>query len=60
MDIKEILEKVQRGDLRVDEAEASIRSGSVADMGFAKLDLDRRQRQGFPEVIQTESAPRAV
>ena len=57
MDIKEILEKVQRGDLPVDEAEASIRSGSVADMGFAKLDLDRRQRQGFPEVIFCSGKP---
>ena len=57
MDIREILEKVQRGDLPVEEAEASIRSGAVADMGFAKLDLDRRRRQGFPEVIFCSGKP---
>ena len=57
METKEILSKVQNGELAVDEAEELLRAAQYAEMGFAKLDLDRRQRSGFPEVIFCSGKP---
>ena len=57
METKEILSKVQNGELAVDEAEELLRAVQYAEMGFAKLDLDRRQRSGFPEVIFCSGKP---
>ena len=50
-ELRELLEGVQSGRLSVDAALARVAGGAVADMGFAHLDLHRRQRCGFPEVI---------
>ena len=47
-----ILEQLQSGRLTVDEARQ--RLAAVADLGFAQVDLHRRQRCGFPEVIFCE------
>ena len=57
METKEILSKVQNGELAVDKAEELLRAAQYAEMGFAKLDLDRRQRSGFPEVIFCSGKP---
>ena len=57
METKEILSKVHNGELAVDEAEELLRAVQYAEMGFAKLDLDRRQRSGFPEVIFCSGKP---
>ena len=56
MNTYEILEAVKNGKLSVEEAEALIRSGEpenpgYEDLGYAKLDTDRKSRSGFPEVI---------
>lgn len=51
-EIRSILEKVRAGELPVDAAAAAF-SGFV-DLGFAKLDTRREERNGFPEVVFCE------
>ena len=54
-DLRELLEQVRSGAVSVDDALA--RAGGpppVADLGYANVDLHRRQRCGFPEVIFCE------
>jgi pyridinium-3,5-biscarboxylic acid mononucleotide synthase len=49
--LKQILEEVQSGDLPVDEALNRLRTLPYDDVGYAKLDLHRGIRTGFPEVV---------
>ena len=51
MNIDEILRQVQSGGLSVEEAKKELHIGQYEEMGFAKLDHDRRRRSGFGEVI---------
>ena len=55
MSIQEILTQVKSGALSLSAAEALIRENpaerSYEEMGFAKLDTDRKKRSGFAEVI---------
>ncbi|HEY7309942.1 MAG TPA: nickel pincer cofactor biosynthesis protein LarB [Gemmataceae bacterium] len=53
-DLRMLLEQVQDGRLSVDAALARLPEPPVADLGFAQVDLHRRQRCGFPEVIFCE------
>src|SRR5207253_8053401 len=39
------------GRVSLDQATAALQSAPVADLGYATVDLHRRQRCGFPEVI---------
>lgn len=48
---RQILEKVKNGSLSVDEALLKIKSQPFEDIGFAKVDLHRKVRQGAAEVI---------
>ena len=61
MEVKSILEKVHSGELTVDEAEACLRQKPsepyFEEMGFAKLDMHRKVRTGFPEVIYCAGKP---
>ncbi|MFO0930717.1 MAG: 1-(5-phosphoribosyl)-5-amino-4-imidazole-carboxylate carboxylase, partial [Gemmataceae bacterium] len=50
-ELKRVLEEVQAGRLAVDLAVQAIHPATVADLGYANVDLHRRQRCGFPEVI---------
>lgn len=52
MTTREILEAVRAGALDVDAAAAQL--APLADLGYATLDLHRRDRCGFPEVILAE------
>ena len=52
--IKNILERVQRGECGVDEAAGLISSRPYEDLGYAKVDMDRKARQGVNEVIYGE------
>ncbi|MCR5830242.1 MAG: nickel pincer cofactor biosynthesis protein LarB [Lachnospiraceae bacterium] len=52
--IEEILEKVANKEMSVSDAEKALKSGSYADLGFAKLDTGRSERSGFPEVVYCE------
>lgn len=49
--IREIMESVQRGELSVDEAVLAVKKAPFEDLGFAKVDLHRKLRQGAAEVI---------
>ncbi len=55
MNTKEILQKVQSGEISADEAESLITEsihGKYEEMGsYAKIDTDRKARTGFAEVI---------
>src|SRR2546423_4414506 len=53
-DLRSVLEQVHAGKLSVDAALQGIREAAVADLGYAQVDLHRRQRCGFPEVIFCE------
>ena len=50
-EIKRILESVKGGSLSVDEALLKIKTEPFEDIGFAKVDLHRKIRQGVAEVI---------
>jgi NCAIR mutase (PurE)-related protein len=52
-DLRELLEQVRTGGLGVDAAVARLQP-PVAGLGYAHLDLHRRDRCGFPEVIFCE------
>lgn len=51
MDTREILEKFRQGEISMDEAEQYFRRAPFDEMGYAKLDMHRKVRSGFPEVI---------
>jgi NCAIR mutase (PurE)-related protein len=55
-DLRPLLEQVHAGRLSVDEALQRLPrpAPAVADLGYAQVDLHRRQRCGFPEVIFCE------
>ena len=50
-EIKNILEAVKAGSMSVDEAMLSIKKQPFEDIGYAKVDLHRKIRQGAAEVI---------
>lgn len=54
MQTREVLEKVKCGELTVEEAESFFRRKPFEDMGFAKTDMHREIRSGYPEVIFCE------
>lgn len=59
MEIKEILEKVQNGSMKVEEAQQEIKKNQYEDLGFAKIDHNRKERVGTSEVVFCQSKPDA-
>lgn len=61
MNSREILEQVKSGALSVEDAEQLLAENpagrSYEEMGFAKLDTDRKRRSGFAEVIYCQGKP---
>ncbi len=53
-DLKILLQQLHAGQVSVDTALERLHEPPVADLGFAQVDLHRRQRCGFPEVIFCE------
>ncbi|MSQ95332.1 MAG: nickel pincer cofactor biosynthesis protein LarB [Gemmataceae bacterium] len=51
VDLRELLEQVQAGKLDIQAALGRLAKPAVADLGYAHVDLQRRERCGFPEVI---------
>lgn len=47
--IDDLLEGVKSNQISIDEAKAQL--SHYDELGFAKIDLHRAKRQGFPEVI---------
>src|SRR5438132_3673241 len=52
--LREVLEQIRAGELTVDAALARLSDAPLADLGYAHVDLHRRERCGFPEVIFCE------
>lgn len=52
--LRDVLEQVRRGTLTVTEAAGQLAALPVGDLGYAQVDLDRKRRCGFPEVIFCE------
>ena len=50
-DIKALLQGVQKGSVSVDEALLQLKQQPFEDLGYAKVDLHRKVRQGANEVI---------
>ena len=50
-EIRKLLESVRSGQTSVDEAMLEIKKAPFADIGYAKVDLHRKVRQGAAEVI---------
>ena len=50
-EVKKILESVKNGSMSVDEALLKLKADPFEDIGYAKVDLHRKIRQGYPEVI---------
>ncbi len=50
-EIKQILEDVQSGALPVNEALLKLKMAPYEDIGYAKIDMHRKIRNGFPEVV---------
>ncbi len=50
-EVKRILEAVQSGEMSVEDALLRIKAEPFEDIGYAKVDLHRRIRQGAAEVI---------
>lgn len=51
METREILNKLRDGQISVEEAEQFFKRQPFEEMGYAKLDMHRRVRSGFAEVI---------
>ena len=50
-DIRKILDGVQRGSVSVDDALLQLKTKPFEDIGYAKVDMHRKLRQGVAEVI---------
>ncbi len=57
METKEILEKFKSGEISLEEAESWFSRQPFEEMGYAKLDMHRETRSGFPEVIYCAGKP---
>jgi len=52
--IRDILKRVASGRLRLEQALERLRDLPYEDFGFARLDLHRALRRGFPEIVYGE------
>jgi NCAIR mutase (PurE)-related protein len=50
-DLRQLTAQLLAGELPLDDFVARVRQSMIADLGEAKVDLDRQRRCGFPEVI---------
>src|SRR5438093_11612529 len=56
-DLRNLLDQVQAGVVSAEAAWKQLTAAAVAELGYASVDLHRRQRCGFPEVIFCEGKP---
>jgi pyridinium-3,5-biscarboxylic acid mononucleotide synthase len=52
--LRRLLEEVRAGSVSIDDALRGFHDSTATDLGFAHVDLHRRERCGFPEVIFCE------
>ena len=51
MELRDMLNRVKSGEVSVEEAERYFARKPFEDMGYAKLDMQREIRSGYPEVV---------
>lgn len=51
MDVRELLEQVREGAVKVEDAEKALKDLPYEDLGYAKLDHHRKLRSGFGETV---------
>jgi NCAIR mutase (PurE)-related protein len=51
---RSLLEQIRSGQVTVEQALARLRPAATAELGYATVDLQRRDRCGFPEVVYAE------
>ncbi len=56
--VLKILKQVEKGMLTPEEAITEINDPGFEDLGFARIDHDRAERRGFPEVVLCEGKTR--
>jgi len=52
--LKDLLQKIQDGTIKIDEAIQKLKLLPFEDIGFASIDHHRHLRRGFPEVIYAQ------
>ena len=57
MDVRQMLEQVQSGAMKIEEAEGLLRDLPYEDLGYAKLDHHRKLRSGFGETVFCQGKP---
>lgn len=57
MEARVVLNRVKNGEISVEEAEKYFKREPYEELGYAKLDLHREVRSGFPEVIYCSGKP---
>ena len=57
MEIREILEKIKNNEISVEQAEKEIKNNQYEDLGFAKIDHNRKERAGAGEVVLCQGKP---
>ena len=50
-EIQEILKAHSKGNISIDEATETLKNLSYENIGYARIDHSRAERQGFPEVV---------
>lgn len=53
-ELREVIELLARGELSAQEAEERLALAPLLDLGFARLDARRAERQGVPEAVLAE------
>lgn len=57
MEIKQILEKLKNNEITLEQAEAQIKHNQYEDLGYAKIDHNRKERAGEGEVVFCQGKP---
>ncbi len=57
MEIKEILEQLKENKLSIEQAEKELQKNQYEDLGFAKIDHNRKERVGKGEVVFCQNKP---
>lgn len=60
MDTLELLNRVKNNEISIEAAEAHLKKQAFEDLGYAKLDFDRKTRSGFAEVIFCSNKPNEI
>lgn len=57
MEIKQILEQLKNNEITLEQAETEIKKNQYEDLGYAKIDHNRKERVGESEVVFCQGKP---